>query len=325
MRLSLLVAVLVACAACASGYSLDDTLTMAHAQVKGTHNSYHVKPDTLAIDPWRVTMAPLDVQLGAQGVRAFELDLHLLPGVSELQVFHVAKWDEETTCRVFTECLKIIERWSTAHPGHLPLALQLEIKDGYDPADPEPFFSQVETEILSVFSRDRIITPDEVKGDRPTLREAVAIGWPTLATTRGRVYFFFDNGEALVKPYTRDGQGLDGRLLFVNSTPADPYAAVAILNNPLVQAEEIAQALAAGMIVRTRADSDSEEPMRSDTLRMQAALASGAQIVSTDYPVMDELEYVVELPGGQPARCSPVAAPAVCEPAALESPDLLTL
>lgn len=323
MRQSLLPALLLTCAACAPGYPHDDALTMAHAQVKGTHNSYHLPPIGFSFDPWRATMAPLDVQLDAQGVRALELDLHLLPGVNALQVFHVAEWDEETTCRVFTDCLRTIERWSAAHPGHLPLALQLEVKEGYDPVDAEAYFALVEAEILSVFARERIITPDEVKGAHPDLRTAVAAGWPTLSTTRGRVYFFFDNGEAVVKPYTRDGRGLEGRLAFVNSTPDDTYAAVAILNNPFTQADEIARALAAGMIVRTRADSDSEEPLKYDDRRMLAAVASGAQIVSTDYPVMDELEYELVLPGGQPARCSPVVAPAVCTPEALEHSDLL--
>ena len=48
---------------------------------------------------------------------------------------------------------------------------------------------------------------------------------------------------------------------------------------------------------------------------LSEALASGAQWVSTDYPVAADSGYVVALPGvaaGSPARCNPVSAPASC-------------
>ena len=44
-----------------------------------------------------------------------------------------------------------------------------------------------------------------------------------------------------------------------------------------------------------------------------AALASGAQWVSTDYPVPNPAfgtGYQVMIPGGMPARCNPISAPA---------------
>lgn len=320
-RRSILLALCLA--ACAPSYSKDDRLTLAHTQVKGTHNSYHqVIGETLP--PWRASLAPLDEQLETQDVRALELDVHLLPGESRLQVFHIEKYDELSSCRFFTDCLKTIERWSSTHPGHMPLALQIEVKSGYSQENAEEFLTQVETEILQVFEHSRIITPNEVRGGHATLREAVLDGWPTLGKTRGRVYFFFDNGADVIQPYTRGGQNLDGRLLFVKSTPDVPWAAIAILNNPIIEKEEIARALAAGMIVRTRADSDSDEPLAYDDTRMMAAIASGAQIVSTDYPVLDEeLDYVVVIPDGTPARCNPVTAPQDCESLDIEHPELL--
>jgi hypothetical protein len=45
-------------------------------------------------------------------------------------------------------------------------------------------------------------------------------------------------------------------------------------------------------------------------------IASGAQIVSTDYPASEparwEGHYAVGLPGNVPARCNPVNAPPGC-------------
>jgi hypothetical protein len=70
----------------------------------------------------------------------------------------------------------------------------------------------------------------------------------------------------------------------------------------------IADLLAAGYIVRTRADDSGVEARANDPSRANAALASGAQLVSTDYPVPAPSGYVVSAPG-RPARCNPVNAP----------------
>jgi hypothetical protein len=51
-----------------------------------------------------------------------------------------------------------------------------------------------------------------------------------------------------------------------------------------------------------------------------AAFASGAQFVSTDYVFPDEVfgtGYVADLPGEAVARCNPVSAPRRCQRADL--------
>jgi hypothetical protein len=56
------------------------------------------------------------------------------------------------------------------------------------------------------------------------------------------------------------------------------------------------------------------------------ALASGAQFVSTDYPVPDPLidpEFSVGLPGGVVARCNPLITPDWCSDTDIEDPALL--
>jgi hypothetical protein len=53
----------------------------------------------------------------------------------------------------------------------------------------------------------------------------------------------------------------------------------------------------------------------------EAAFASGAHFVSTDYETPDTLfgtGYVVDLPGEGTARCNPVNAPPGCERVVLE-------
>ena len=78
-----------------------------------------------------------------------------------------------------------------------------------------------------------------------------------------------------------------------------------------------------GYVVRTRADSPVSSAQSGDTAQREAALASGAQWVSTDYPVPGRAErlgtdYVARLPGGAPARCNPVNTGPHCRDAALE-------
>jgi hypothetical protein len=311
----------------AATYPLDDVLRLNHLQVKGTHNSYHLKPQEQTIIPWNYSHLPLDQQFTAQGVRAVELDVSYSAALGYLEVFHIGGGlDEQTTCRVFIDCLTTLEGWSRAHPAHHPIFIQIEVKDALAGAELDALLTTIETEIQSVWSLERIVTPDLVKGQAASLKEALATtGWPTLGKVRGRALFFFDNGGTLTEQYTRGHQNLNGRVLFVPSSPEDPYAAVAKLNDPIPDAGAIAEAVAAGMIVRTRADADSVEPSSGDTSRRDAALASGAQIVSTDYPApVSTYPYSVEIPGGTPTRCNPVAAPASCTSLAIENPALMS-
>jgi hypothetical protein len=73
--------------------------------------------------------------------------------------------------------------------------------------------------------------------------------------------------------------------------------------------------VAKGILVRTRADADTVEARTGDTVRREAAFASGAQIVSTDYEREDPRwpGFITRLPGGGEARCNPVNAPEGCD------------
>jgi hypothetical protein len=220
--------------------------------------------------------------------------------------------------------LKELRTWSKKNPGHHPLLVQIEPKSPL-PADPEPHFQTLESEILSVWPRNHIVTPEDVQGDSVTLREAIVTnGWPKLGEVRGKILFFLDEAGDFREAYTRGGVDLAGRLLFVNSEPGAAYEATYVLNDPTGDATEIAAALADNFIVRTRCDSDNLEPFAGDTTRRDAALASGAQIVSTDYEApVEGVDYVVEIPGGTPSRCNPVTAPAECTSTDIENPEFI--
>lgn len=298
---------------------LDDTLRMNHLQAKATHNSYHLaKPG--ASPEFAYTHAPLDVQLESQGVRALELDIHFDEECQRHEVMHIPLLDDATTCRQLTDCLAVIRKWSDEHLGHHPLFVQIEPKDDTNYAA-EKRLSVLEQEILSVFPREAVITPDEVKGSAATLAEGIENGWPTLAKTRGRVLFYMLASGGLRDVYTHDKKDLGGRLMFVSSSVGEPYAGIAVIDSALDRRDDIDRSIAAGMIVRTLA----EDWTVLDSAHVQAgaALESGAQVIATDHPVKTpETTWVFENPG-TPSRCNVVTAPSTCTSEAIESPDRL--
>lgn len=238
------------------------------------------------------------------------------------KVMHLADIDFRSHCMAFTDCLKIIRSWSQAHPRHVPVMILINAKDGrLGPGSPQPLpfdataFDRLDAEIRSVFAPHELITPDDVRGDSATLREAVlAKRWPTLAQARGRVFFVLDEGAAKVDVYRDARPSLEGRAMFANADENSPSAAYLTLNDPLTDAARIASAVDAGFIVRTRADADTQEARHGGARRREAALGSGAQYVSTDYLDPDPRfgAYHVGFDDGAIARCNPRRTASKC-------------
>lgn len=308
-------------------YPLDDVLRISHAQVLGTHNSYHVEPEPLLALEWAYTHQPLDVQLSEQGVRQFELDARWNDDLGAFEVFHVPVIDQETTCLAFIDCLSTLKTWSDANPGHMPLTVLIEPKDEGQRTLWQERIEEFEAEVDSVWPAERRLSPDDLQGDHASLREAVVSdGWPTLGRLRGKAIFaLLDHGEAR-DLYSAAGTSVAGRTMFVDMEDVEhPLAALMLLDDPIGEADAIDQAAALGMLVRTRADGYDQSSI-GDTSRLQAALASGAHWLSTDYPAaVDGVDYVAELPGGAPARCNPVTAPPECSSEAIEDPAFVSL
>lgn len=77
-------------------------------------------------------------------------------------------------------------------------------------------------------------------------------------------------------------------------------------------------------MVRTRSDEPGHEVATGDTSTLDAALASGAQWISTDYPVagysaLFGTDYVAALPENRVARCNPINMVSGCWPLALDT------
>lgn len=310
-----------------------------------------------ADDLMQYSHAPLGEQLAEQKVRQIELDIFrdtegglysepLLRGVAGhgpydpamdapgTKVLHVQDVDYRSTCLTLVACLQAVETWSDANPDHLPIAILLELKDdevplgGFPFVVPEPWTADamdaLDEEILSVVDREGIITPDDVRGDAATLEDAVLdTGWPTLGDSRGKVMFLMDNGGGYRTDYLAGHPSLEDRILFTSAEPGQDDAAFVKVNDARGGEARIRQLVADGYVVRTRSDAETVEAREGDTSARDAALRSGAQWVSTDYPVVEYARsfrtgFVVEIPGGTIARCNPVNGPDGCVSATIE-------
>jgi len=318
-------------------------LKLNQIQVIGSHNSYHIEQpaDVLAeyakVSADAATLAythePLGEQFENQGVRQIEIDVHADPtgqifrpiGTPGFKVLHIEQIDEDSTCLTLTECITAVKAWSDTHPDAIPIMIQIEIKDGIDfpgPPDSIPMtpelYDALDAEILAVFPADRLITPDDVRGSYPTLEAAVLAGnWPLIDDVRGRVMFTLDNKR---DAYVVGHESLAGRVAFAPSTPGLPDAAFLKENDP--QGDNFARIqdeVRRGYVIRTRADDPVTTATSGDVSQRDAALASGAQWVSTDSPLpgmtarYNGSTYVAMIPGGTPARCNPLNAPPGCQ------------
>jgi hypothetical protein len=250
---------------------------------------------------------------------------------------HLQDIDYRSNCLTFERCLREVKEWSDAHPTHVPIPILVQLVDDplVIPGAPLPFTTPVkwdttqmntlDREIRNVFTPCDVITPDDVRGHHRTLEDAVLKqGWPTLTSSRGKVMFLMDNAGDYRTAYLAGHPSLHGRELFTNSTPGQPDAAFVKENDPTgTNFSRIQNEVRAGYLVRTRADADTVQARTGDTTIRDAALASGAQIVSTDYPVAGiaarfGTDYVAQLPGGAVARCNPINSNRRCSDADLE-------
>ena len=307
-------------------------LRLNEIQVLGSHNSYKLampadnfaalkasNPATAeSLFYWHL---PLDEQLDL-GIRKVELDVFydpdgsLFPGVAEesgsqFPVLHVQNLDTRSSCANLLRCLEALRTWSDAHPEHIPVFISFNAKDqvidrpGF--LRPLPFdedaWAALDGEITAVLG-DRLIRPESVvRNGRPE--------WPLLDEVRGGFVAILDEGGDKRATYASRWAA---RAMFANLPETAAGAAILIINDPVAEFDRIQRLVRQGFIVRTRADADTREARSGDTTRREAAFASGAQLISTDYYLPARhfgTDYVVDLPGRY--RCNPLLRAGDCQ------------
>ena len=237
------------------------------------------------------------------------------------KVIHVLDIDFRSNCLTLKDCLTEVVTWSRTHPDHLPILIALHTNDSKTPMPgatrPMPFdaeaFAQLDREISGLFTPEELITPDEVKGAYPTLREAVRAGaWPSLAQARGKVIFMLDDTPQKTALYSGPSLTLEGRPLFVATDENSPLASFICVDDPVKDGLRISSDVAQGFIVKTRADEDTREARDGDIARREAAFSSGAQFVVTDFLLPDKSIGVYQVRMADPVQCDAKLAGTLC-------------
>lgn len=232
------------------------------------------------------------------------------------KVFHVTELDFRSWTPTLVDALQQLKKWSDTNPKHSPVFITLEAKDdslkkpGF--TLPEAFttqtFNQLDQTLIQYLGKEKIITPDVVRGKYKTLLEAVKHqNWPKLSRAEGKFLFILDAKGDKRDRYIAGHPALKNRVMFTNSAPNQPEAAFMILNNP--KDAQIPVLVKAGFMVRTRADADTQQARKNDFSDFEAACQSGAQVITTDYYLKSthfKSDYVVQFPGGKYFRPNPL-------------------
>ena len=292
-----------------------EQVRMNEIQFVGSHNSYKQRMPFLyfwslrlidgevakALDYWH---PPISDQLEL-GLRKLELDFFYDAVSGEFPVGHIQVIDMETSCPSLRACLREIRQWSDRNPDHVPIWISFNLKDQVVPLLPDPqlFTPEVLTNIdLAV---------EEIIGDKLIYpRDVVDKEWPLLAESRGKILLILDEGGEKRDWYLK---GWRDRPMFVSVDEDHEAAAIMIINDPVRDFDRIKSLVKQGYLVRTRADSGTQEARKNDTVRREKAFQSGAQAISTDYFLSTNpfgSGYRVNIEGR--IRCNPVLVSENC-------------
>lgn len=274
----------------------------------GAHNSYHKQPASgrfpwwnAAVPQWRYSHPRLSRQLDA-GARHFELDVHVDSVARTARVFHVPALDARTRCGCLGDCLRSLSDWSRRrNRDHGLVWVLLEVKgtksyleDFYaryrglgDPGSPEAsralgVLDDVARAIFAEFP-ETLLTPADLEaaGGYPSPGAAVrSEGWPAAERLRGKFALALldpTHDGALTKAYrSRPSAPM---LFSMGAAADDADAALVKFDNPrnVQHFAAIAEAVAAGLIVRTRANT---VKFVDNADRFAKARECGAQLVS---------------------------------------------
>lgn len=307
---------------------------------------------------------PLPLQLSA-GCRHFKLDLyydpppggryraHAIDTFADIdtevedpemknpgyKVLHMNDLDYLSTCLTFVACLREIFAFSEKNPGHFPISVNLQMETYprvFPPGAVQPIpmtlhsFRALEKEILSVFPREKVLVPADVKQESFFSAQTLSSSeftWPSLNEAAGKIMFVVIMNDASFV-YTRLNRDPAGPFITPDMLLFPSYAVRGVddsidgehafptfwVEDPRHLSPELVRE---GHFVLTRGDANTFEARMDNFTRLESALAKGAHVIQTDYPEFEApnpfgTSYVAKLPDGALARCNPISSPSWC-------------
>jgi hypothetical protein len=281
----------------------------------------------------------LDIYYDPDGGRYYERPINSLLGGDEnsgipellqpgMKIMHIPDVDYNTHYYTLKSAMQAIKKWSEQDTTHLPIVVLIEYKEtGVSTEMPNGPFTEilpftetavdaVDQEIIDIFGANssHLFKPDDLRQNYPDLKTAIQEqGWPKIADLRGKIIFVCYANDN----YTKQHPNLEGRMMFQFSPTESPNAAF-VLEDNANDITDIQDAVNTGAIVRTMADSETQEARTGNTTRRENAFKSGAQIIATDYYLPDPragqpgwTNYQVIFPTKNYARADVLNAPEI--------------
>lgn len=240
------------------------------------------------------------------GIRSLEMDIETFDRDGEISFtcMHSPYIEMTTSCYSFELAMKEIAMWSDNNPNHLPITIIIEPKEVFIPLEDMKFFNvDYAKEFDSVLREtlgDKLFTPaDMLRGYESFGAMRAADDWCEVEDMLGKVLILLHETN-VTESYIALDPSVKSQAMFPMLRMGDierDCTSFIIANVPETVLENKQEAIdEKKIIVRTRAD---EFTVLTEERREQA-FASGAQIISTDYPVRDDLkqdDYYVAFSG----------------------------
>lgn len=230
------------------------------------------------------------------GIYSLEIDIETFDRDGEISFtcMHSPTLDMTTSCYDFSLLLKEISMWSDNNPNHLPITIIVEPKSFFIPLEDMKFFNLdyalAFDEALRAGLGDKLFTPADMLRDYESFGAMrAADDWCEVEDMLGKVLILLHDCNVTEK-YIETDSSLKSQAMFPMLREEDTdrdCASFLLINDPedaYASSEEIIKD--GKFVVRTRADQFTSVSQENREL----ALASGAQIVSTDYPVKSDLQ-----------------------------------
>ncbi len=301
---------------------LENGLKFNELRFLGTHNSYQPVPveeftqlyarlseltfGLVKAEKGTFNSQTLTQQLNC-GIRSLEMDIETFDRDGEISFtcMHSPYFDMATSCYDFELALKEIKMWSDNNPNHLPITIIIEPKETFLPLkDMKPINLDYISEFDKVLRKglgDKLFTPADMLRDYESFGAMrAADDWCKAQDTLGKVLILLHENSATTEGYIAIDPSIKTQAMFpmLREEDIERDCTSFILANTPGELIEIKDDVifSKKIIARTRADKFTE----IEAERLEKAMASAAQIVSTDYPPRDDLAadaYVVGFNG----------------------------
>ncbi|MBR5561661.1 MAG: hypothetical protein IKW12_00765 [Clostridia bacterium] len=237
------------------------------------------------------------------GLRSFELDIETFDrdGDVSFTCMHSPYFEMSTSCYDFSLALKEISMWSDNNPDHLPITIIIEPKRVFIPLENMEYFNLEYAlaldEVLKEGLGEKLFTPADMLRDYESFGEMrAADDWCKVRDMLGKVVVLLHDC-GVTEDYIDIDESVKTQAMFPMLRERDidrDCTSFIICNNPGKLLEIKGEVIDEKKImVRTRAD----EFGKINKKNLEDAFASGANIISTDYPVRTDNkadDYIVD-------------------------------